>query len=157
MLALMNRSMDLIEVLSDEGGIVVRMNRRGYLYVTADQGNDTDLENASNEISNLGAGPLRVHSASTLYYQPASSKVFHVPASGADLLMGSELLRKNFPYLNERAVSALQVRRAGRLSTRQSGGTAPTSLKRDTTPHVWHRAIGVNSSLLFYEACGVQS
>jgi hypothetical protein len=143
MLALMNRSIDVMEVLFDESGNVVRMNRRGYLYVTTDQGKVTDLENASNEISNLGAGPLRVHSASTLYYQPASPKVFYAQPSGAHLLMGSELIRTYFPYLSERAVVALHVRRAGRLSARQSGGTARTSLKRETTPHVSHRAIGV--------------
>src|SRR5512134_2445487 len=37
MLALMNCSIDLMEILADENGNVFRMNRRGYLYVTADE------------------------------------------------------------------------------------------------------------------------
>ena len=37
MLALMNRSIDLMEALADESGNIFRMNRRGYLYLTADE------------------------------------------------------------------------------------------------------------------------
>jgi glycine/D-amino acid oxidase-like deaminating enzyme len=66
MLALMNRSIDLLERLAEESGNVFRMNRRGYLYLTADEGSITSLETASQRISDQGAGPLRVHSSSTL-------------------------------------------------------------------------------------------
>src|SRR5687768_17695464 len=38
MLALLSCSIDLMEVAADEGGHVFQMNRRGYLYVTADEG-----------------------------------------------------------------------------------------------------------------------
>src|SRR5688572_20999990 len=37
MLALMNRSIDLMEELAMESGNVFHMNRRGYLYVTGDE------------------------------------------------------------------------------------------------------------------------
>src|SRR6266545_6623908 len=37
MLGLMNRSIDLMEALADESGNVFRMNRRGYLYLTANE------------------------------------------------------------------------------------------------------------------------
>src|ERR1043166_7218663 len=63
MLSLMNRSIDLIESLADESGNSFRMNRRGYLYVTADESKIADLESASRLISSLGAGPLRIHSS----------------------------------------------------------------------------------------------
>src|SRR5215211_8527165 len=43
MLALMNRSIDLMEALADESGNAFRMNRRGYLYVTADESRIQDL------------------------------------------------------------------------------------------------------------------
>src|SRR2546428_6436812 len=36
MVALMNRSIDLLEQLARESGNVVRLNRRGYLFATAD-------------------------------------------------------------------------------------------------------------------------
>src|SRR5512146_1136811 len=61
MLALMNRSIDLMEAMADECGNVFRMNRRGYLYVTAEESKIAEMETASRVISDLGAGPIRVH------------------------------------------------------------------------------------------------
>lgn len=121
MLALMNSSIDLMEAVADESGNVFRMNRRGYLYVTADEGKLAAMENASRATSSLGAGPLRVHSTNSLYYEPSPSEGFHGQPTGADLLIGSELIQKYFPYLTERAVAALHVRRAGWLSAQQLG------------------------------------
>jgi glycine/D-amino acid oxidase-like deaminating enzyme len=121
MLALMNCSIDLMEALADESGNVFRMNRRGYLYVTAKESKIADLETASRETSSLGAGPTRVHSSSALYYQPSPLEGFHYQLTGADLLIGNELIRTHFPYLTEHAVAALHVRRAGWLSAQQLG------------------------------------
>ena len=121
MLALMNRSIDLMEVLADESGNVFRMNRRGYLYVTADESRIQGLETGSRQISRLGAGPTRVHSSSSLDYDDSPAEGFHHQPTGADLLIGNELIRKYFPYITERAVAALHVRRAGWLSAQQLG------------------------------------
>jgi len=121
MLALMNRSIDLMESLADESGNIFRLNRRGYLYVTADETKLGDLENASRTTSDLGAGPLRVHSSDASNYQPAAAEGFRDSATGADLLLGNELIRQHFPYLTEKAVAALHVRRAGWLSAQQLG------------------------------------
>ena len=121
MLALMNCSIDLMEALADESGNVFRMNRRGYLYVTAQEKGIANLETASKRISSLGTGPTRVHSSSSLYYQPSSPEGFRDQPIGADLLVGNELIRKYFPYLTQRAVAALHVRRAGWLSAQQLG------------------------------------
>lgn len=121
MLALMNCSIDLMEAVADESGNVFRMNRRGYLYVTADEDKIVDLENASRGTAGLGAGPLRVHSSGSLYYRPSPPEGFRDQPTGADLLIGSELIQKYFPYLTKRAVAALHVRRAGWLSAQQLG------------------------------------
>lgn len=129
MLALMNRSIDLMESLADESGNVFRMNRRGYLYVTADEDRIEDLKSASFRTSSLGAGPLRVHSSdasahstgSGQAYQPSRPEGFHNSPAGADLLIGNELIRKYFPYLTDKAVAALHARRAGWLSAQQLG------------------------------------
>ncbi|HEX2998028.1 MAG TPA: FAD-dependent oxidoreductase [Anaerolineales bacterium] len=121
MLALMNRSTDLMETLADESGNVFRMNRRGYLYVTAEEGKAADLESDAFRISSLGAGPIRVHRPGSSSYQPAHPEGFHDSPNGADLLLGSDLIRKHFPYLTERVVAALHVRRAGWLSAQQLG------------------------------------
>src|SRR5512134_362784 len=84
MLALMNCSIDLMEAVADESGNVFRMNRRGYLYVTADEDKLAALENAAGAISSLGAGPLRVYSSTALYYQPSTPEGFRDQPTGAD-------------------------------------------------------------------------
>ena len=121
MLALMNRSIDLMESLAEESGNIFRMNRRGYLYVTADENKIADMENASRLTSSLGAGPFRSHSSDASTYQTSEPEGFHNSPAGADLLLGSELIRKHFPYLTDTAVAALHVRRAGWLSAQQLG------------------------------------
>jgi len=121
MLALMNHSIDLMESLADECGNVFRMNRRGYLYVTANENKIAELKSASQRTSELGAGQFRVHSAESSSYQPPHPEGFHDSPEGADLLIGSELIQKHFPYLTNKAVAALHARRAGWLSAQQLG------------------------------------
>ena len=95
--------------------------RRGYLYVTADENKIEELQSASLQTSGLGAGPMRVHSTESSDYLPSQPEGFHDSLTGADLLIGSDLIRKHFPYLTGRAVAALHVRRAGWLSAQQLG------------------------------------
>jgi len=121
MLALMNRSIDLMESLADESGNVFRMNRRGYLYITADENKIPELRSASTRTSELGAGQLRAHSSESADYQPPHPEGFHDSLDGADLLLGGELIREYFPYITNKAVAALHARRAGWLSAQQLG------------------------------------
>jgi glycine/D-amino acid oxidase-like deaminating enzyme len=121
MLTLMNSSIDLMETVADESGNVFRMNRRGYLYVTANEDKIADLEIDARRIGGLGAGPLRIHPSGSLYYQPSPPEGFRDQPAGADLLIGGDLIRKYFPYLTERTAAALHVRRAGWLSAQQLG------------------------------------
>ena len=55
MLALMDRSIDLMEAFANESRNIFRMNRRGYLYVNADENKIADMENASRVTASLGA------------------------------------------------------------------------------------------------------
>jgi glycine/D-amino acid oxidase-like deaminating enzyme len=121
MLALMNRSIDLMEELADASGNVFHLNRRGYLYVTADKKQIPVMRKRSERISSLGAGQLRIHTPEASTYQPAPLEGFHNQPDGADLLLGSALIQKHFPYLTEKALAALHVRRAGWLSAQQLG------------------------------------
>ena len=61
MLRLMNRSIDLLEALAEESGNVFRMNRRGYVYATADPAHAAELAKMAEAAAALGAGPLRRH------------------------------------------------------------------------------------------------
>ncbi len=114
MLSLMNRS--------EESGNVFHMNRRGYLYVTGDEAKVPALIERSKRTSSLGAGPLRTHLADgRSNYQTAPSEGFKDQPIGADLLLGSDIIQKHYPYLTNKAVAALHVRRAGWLSAQQLG------------------------------------
>ncbi len=116
----MNRSIELLERLSAQSGNAFRMNRRGYLYLTADEGRVHEFKQRAQHIARLGAGSLREHSASDCSYQ-AGEPGSAAEAEGADLLMGRALIGKYFPYVTEKAIAALHVRRAGWLSAQQLG------------------------------------
>ena len=61
MVRFMNHSINLMENLARENRNTFHMNRRGYLYMTADPERLPLLEQAARESSALGSGPLRVH------------------------------------------------------------------------------------------------
>jgi sarcosine oxidase, subunit beta len=130
MLALMNRSIDLMEGLADECNNAFRMNRRGYLYITANENKVKQLEERSRRISKLGGGPVRIHSPGSSSYEPTRPEDFRSDLSGADILFGNDLIRRYFPYITERAAAALHVRRAGWLSAQQLGMTLLVSARR---------------------------
>jgi len=121
MLALMNRSIDLMEGLADKSGNVFQLNRRGYLYVTSDLGKIASLLERAERISKTGAGELRLHRAPESSYRPASAEGYRAEPAGADLLLNSSLIRHHYPCLAPDAAAALHVRRAGWMSAQQLG------------------------------------
>ena len=121
MLALVNRSIDLMEELANESVNIFRMNRRGYLYVTGEEDKVPELQADSLRTASLGAGTMRVHNSASSSYEPAAEEGFYNAPDGADLLIGSDLIQKHVPYLTKRAAAAVHVRRAGWLSAQQLG------------------------------------
>ena len=73
MVALMNRSIDLMEGLAAASGNRFRMNRRGYVYLTADESSIPEFKERAERIAALGAGPLRIHSGAASDYEPRSA------------------------------------------------------------------------------------
>lgn len=122
MVALMNRSIDLLEALARETQNAIALNRRGYLYVTTDPARMGLLRQAGEDAAALGAGPLRVHTESGTY----SPSIVHGrdgSPDGADLILDRATLRRFFPWLADTAVAALHARRCGWLSAQQLGMT----------------------------------
>lgn len=111
MLRLVSRSIDLLEETATESGNAFRMNRRGYLFVTADEAQVARLAATAKQVSEFGMGPLRVHPGNEPY-RPAPAEGFGGQPIGADLLLGDEALRA-FPYLAADTAAALHIRRAG--------------------------------------------
>ncbi len=123
MVGLMNRSIDIMEELAAESGNVFRMNRRGYLYLTADPARLPAFEQNAQTPSRLGAGPLRVYRSRSeaADYTPSPPEGFRDLPDGADLFLDPAAIHEHFPYLPETMQAALHVRRAGWFSAQQLG------------------------------------
>ena len=123
MVALSNRSIDLMEAIADRTGNRFNLNRRGYLYLTAQPERIASFVSTSGEISNLGAGPLRIHTGSSddPKYIPSSLEGYKGIPDGADLFTDGGMIKEYFPYVSQDVVAALHIRRAGWFSAQQLG------------------------------------
>jgi glycine/D-amino acid oxidase-like deaminating enzyme len=123
MIRLMDRSIDLLEALADGSGNRFLLNRRGYVYATADPAHVGVLRASAERASAQGAGPLRVHTGQPddPPYVPAPAEGYADQPTGADLLLDPALIRKRFPYLSEEVVAVLHARRCGWFSGQQLG------------------------------------
>ena len=120
MVRFVNRSIDLLEELAEETDNCFQMNRRGYVFLTADEGQIPIMKYAAAETSALGAGPIREHPGPTPYI-PSPSEGFEGLPTGVDLLLSPDLVREQFPAVTEDAIAALHVRRAGWLDAQKLG------------------------------------
>src|SRR2546428_3958096 len=105
--ALMNRSIDLLEELARESGNVFRLNRRGYLFATAEAGRVAEFERAASVAAVLGAGPLRLHATAASDYQPAAAEGFDSTLRGTDLITEPSLITRHYPWLAGDTVALL--------------------------------------------------
>jgi glycine/D-amino acid oxidase-like deaminating enzyme len=123
MVALMNRSIDILESLARQSGNAFHLNRRGYLFATAEEGRISDFRQAGEEAEALGAGPLRMHSGNPHDppYQPAPAEGFEEQPTGADLITDQRLIRQHFPYLTPKTIAVIHARRCGWFSAQQLG------------------------------------
>ena len=142
MLGLMNRSIDLMEELARASGNAFHMNRRGYLYLTADPDKIPALRERLMRTSERGAGPARIHTLADSTYLPAQAQGWENEPAGADLLLGNDLIRRHFPYLAESAVAALHARRAGWLSAQGLGMTLLEGARRLGVRYEAARVVG---------------
>ena len=129
MVALMNRSIDLLEELARESGNVFRMNRRGYLFATADPARACRASfDAAEEAAGLGAGPVRrARRAATATIVRRRPTGFEEQPTGTDVITDRALIRREFP-----------------LARRGHGGAAPRAalrlVQRPAARHVHARA-----------------
>lgn len=121
MVALMNRSIDLLEELARESGNAFRLNRRGYLFATADPERVPQFIERANEAAALGSGPVRLHASPGSDYRPAPADGFEDQPAGADVITDRVLIRRHFAYLADDTVAVLHARRCGWFSGQQLG------------------------------------
>jgi len=121
MVRFMNRSIDLLEEMADESDNYFSLNRRGYVFLTGEMDQIQKYAEAAEAISALGAGPVRYHEPGNSTYRPSPPEGYKGSLDGADLLIGSELIREHFPFITEDVVAMLNPRRCGWLSAQQFG------------------------------------
>ena len=123
MVRLMNRSIDIMEELHREAPSRLPMHRHGYVFATADPNSVESLIAQAEEISRLGAGPLRIYrnTFADPEYIPITVHDSLDAPNGADLFLDRSLIRKYFPFLSERTVALLHARRCGWFAAQQFG------------------------------------
>ncbi len=123
MVRLMNRSIDLLEQWSDASGDRFLMNRRGYVYATADAYKIPQWLDDAVRASAQGAGEVRVYRSASdaRRYVPSAHTGYRDHPDGADLFLDGASIREHFPFLSPDIVMVLHTRRCGWLSGQQLG------------------------------------
>ena len=149
MVSLVNRSIDVLEELATESGNTFGMNRRGYLYATAEPQRLTALQEGATRASAFGSGPLRIHRGDPgdPPYLPAAGEGWEGAPTGTDLIADPSLLQKSFPGISEKAVGALHVRRAGFLSAQQLGAYLLDQARAAGVTFLPRRVTGVTTTV----------
>jgi glycine/D-amino acid oxidase-like deaminating enzyme len=119
----MNRSIDLMEGLARSTNNRIHMNRRGYVFATADTAKIPQLLSLAKAAEANGAGEARLHDTPSSAYVPSSESGFDSPLTGADIITDASLIRRHFAYLAPETTALAHVRRAGWLSAQQLGMT----------------------------------
>lgn len=121
MAALMNRSIDLLEDLARESDNAFLMNRRGYLFATAQPEQIAGYLRAGEDAEKRGVGPLRRHDSAGSDYRPSPATGWEGQPTGTDVITDPALIRRHFPYLAPDTVALLHARRCGWFSGQQLG------------------------------------
>ena len=123
MVRFMNRSIDLLEELASLSDNVFHLNRRGYVFLTADPARAEVYRRSAEESSRLGAGELRVHRGEPTDppFPPHAAEGYAPELGGADLVLDPALIRARFPFVTPDVVAMLHPRRCGWLSAQQLG------------------------------------
>jgi glycine/D-amino acid oxidase-like deaminating enzyme len=121
MTAFMNRSIDLLEEIARATDNRINLNRRGYVFATADAGKIAFLREMAQMAEKRGGGKARFHDAPSSVYTPSPERGFAFALTGADVITDASLIRKHFPYLAPETVAVAHARRAGWLSAQQFG------------------------------------
>src|SRR5947209_7066618 len=146
MTAFMNRSIDLIEEIARATNNRINLNRRGYVFATADKGKIEFLQTMAQRAETRGSGPARFHDTPTSVYTPAEAHGFQSALTGADVIMDASLIRRYFPYLSSQTVTVAHARRAGWLSAQQLGMVMLEAAREHGAKLLRGRVVGIETS-----------
>ncbi len=146
MVGLMNRSIDLLDELAAASGNIFNMNRRGYVYFTADPEHLEVIESQSRATARTAGGGLRIHRMLEGPDPCEAARGWHRQKLGVDLVLDPDLLQRLFPYVAEDTTGALHVRRAGWLSAQQLGAWLLQESRSAGVRYVRHAVVEVHTA-----------
>ena len=123
MVRFMNRSIDLLDAWADASDNRFLLNRRGYVYATANADTAARFAADAQLASSQGAGDVRTYRSpeEAHAYQPSAHAGYHGHPTGADLFVDHDAIRAHFPWLADDIVAVLHARRCGWMSGQQLG------------------------------------
>jgi glycine/D-amino acid oxidase-like deaminating enzyme len=145
MVRFMNRSIDLLEELANISGNVFELNRRGYVFLTANPEQVVAWREASAQVSALGAGPVREHPGPGSYL-PFQAEGFDPALDGVDLVLDPAWIREMFPFITDKVLAMLHVRRCGWLNVFQLGRWLLEQAEHCGARYKQDRLVGVDTS-----------
>ena len=146
MTAFMNRSIDLIEEIARATDNRISLNRRGYVFATADATKIPFLETMARTAEAHGGGAARFHDTVQSAYTPSPERGFDVALTGADVITDARLIRQHFPYLAPETVGLAHARRAGWLSAQQLGMVMLEAARAHGVQVVKGRVVGFDTA-----------
>lgn len=123
MVKLMNRSIDMLDAWADASNNQFLLNRRGYVYATANDEKAAQFLSDAARAESQGAGAVRTyHNASEAKtYRPSAHRGFHDHPDGADIFLDQASIRAQFPFLAPNVKAVVHARRCGWMSGQQLG------------------------------------
>lgn len=143
---LMNRGIDLLETLAQGSDNRFLLNRRGYVYATADPARAAAMR--AEAVAATDMGEIRQHMGQPADppYAPVVAEGFADQPDGVDLLLDPRLIRQHFPYLSPRTVAVLHARRCGWFSGQQLGMLLLEQAKRHGAQLMTGRVMAVRQA-----------
>ena len=138
------RSVGILEELADASDNVFELERPGYAFATADAAMLERLRAQARRLESFGAGSLREHPGPVAYIPNARRGWRGIP-DGADILVGKDLVREHFPFVNESAIAVSHVRRAGWMDALTLGRWMLDEAVRNGARVVRDQVIGVDA------------
>jgi glycine/D-amino acid oxidase-like deaminating enzyme len=146
MTAFMDRSIDLIEEIARATDNRINLNRRGYLFATADTAKIEFLSEMAELAESRGAGAVRFHDSPSSAYVPSHERGFDSALNGADVITDRSLIRRHFPYLAPETVAVAHARRAGWLSAQQLGAVMLEAARERGVKLVRGKVVGIEGN-----------
>jgi len=145
MTAFMNRSIDRIETIARATGDRINLNRRGYVFATADAAKIDFLHTMAKTAETRGAGTARFHDTGSSVYTPSPERGFDLALNGADVVTDTSLIRRHFPYLAPDTIAVAHARRAGWLSAQQLGAAMLEAARERGVKLVRGKVVGIEA------------